>query len=332
MEGCFSQKKLVLFGEPGDFALSKVIEWLNYYNVPFIRLDYFENEINFLVSNGNSDEFDVKIFAGKHNFTLSEVNVIWFRRGMFNVHNIPDYSHFIEKNSGYKKFIDKHLRKENETLFNFIYSKLSDKCINNPLGYNVNKLSVLELAKKKGISIPKTLISSSRETVQEFFQNTNELITKAISDVVFIEHKNFFQSHTVKPIKYKALKNLSSQFHYSLFQEALDIKWEIRTFYFLGYFFSLAKIMKGSKKYNSKLSVDGNILRLEPFKLPAELEKKLDELMKELKLKSGSIDMIYTKSKQFYFLEVNPVGQYDYVSFYGNYHIEKFIANRLASL
>ena len=48
-------------------------------------------------------------------------------------------------------------------------------------------------------------------------------------------------------------------------------------------------------------------------------------------LNTGSLDFVITKNKRFVFLEVNPVGQYDFVSVNCNYHLDKIIAKKLAS-
>ena len=51
--------------------------------------------------------------------------------------------------------------------------------------------------------------------------------------------------------------------------------------------------------------------------------------MKELKLASGSFDIIVTKSNEYVFLEVNPIGQFSQVSIPCNYFIEKRLAEIL---
>jgi len=55
----------------------------------------------------------------------------------------------------------------------------------------------------------------------------------------------------------------------------------------------------------------------------------LKKLLLELNLDTGSIDLIYTKSDEFVFLEINPVGQYDMVSAPCNYYLDKKIASLL---
>ena len=51
--------------------------------------------------------------------------------------------------------------------------------------------------------------------------------------------------------------------------------------------------------------------------------------MKLADLDTGSIDMMYSTDGEYYFLEVNPVGQFGMVSYPCNYYIEKEIATIL---
>lgn len=69
--------------------------------------------------------------------------------------------------------------------------------------------------------------------------------------------------------------------------------------------------------------------RMVPFKLTKELEYKLDNYMKKMDLDTGSIDLIYGKDGKFYFLEVNHLGQYDFLSQHCNYNLDKKIACHL---
>mgnify|MGYP000874440113 CR=1 FL=1 len=69
--------------------------------------------------------------------------------------------------------------------------------------------------------------------------------------------------------------------------------------------------------------------RLNPFKIPIEISNKIIKLMKKLKIICGSIDMIYTPKGEYVFLEVNPIGQFQWLSQNCNYYIEREIANHL---
>ena len=70
--------------------------------------------------------------------------------------------------------------------------------------------------------------------------------------------------------------------------------------------------------------------RYVPFSIPKSIESKLKLFMKKLDLKTGSIDLIVTPNDEYVFLEVNPVGQFDFVSVNCNYYIEKEIAIALS--
>lgn len=62
-----------------------------------------------------------------------------------------------------------------------------------------------------------------------------------------------------------------------------------------------------------------------PYKLPIEIEEKLCQLLNHFKLNFASIDLM-VRGNNFYFLEINPVGQFGMVSGPCNYKIEKLIA------
>ena len=65
------------------------------------------------------------------------------------------------------------------------------------------------------------------------------------------------------------------------------------------------------------------------FELPEDLNQKLILLMKRLNLMTGSIDMIKSTNGLYYFLEVNPIGQYGEISESLNYGLDEEIANFL---
>ena len=66
-----------------------------------------------------------------------------------------------------------------------------------------------------------------------------------------------------------------------------------------------------------------------PFKLPDDIEEKLDKLYKKLDLNTGSADFIVDKEGNYVFLEINPVGQFQMTSLPCNYNLEQKIANYL---
>src|SRR5690606_29202165 len=123
----------------------------------------------------------------------------------------------------------------------------------------------------------------------------------------------------------------SDEFALTLFQERVSKKYEIRIFFFNQKLYCMAILSQSDKStsidyrnYNRSLP-NRNI----PIKIPDEVRKKVIEFIKASELRTGSIDIIVDENNQYVFLEVNPQGQFDWVSQNCNYYIEKDIAEYL---
>ena len=68
-----------------------------------------------------------------------------------------------------------------------------------------------------------------------------------------------------------------------------------------------------------------------PFQLPEKIETLARKFMEQSQLDTGSIDFIVDEKGEFIFLEVNPNGQFDWLSNNCNYYIEKKIAKYLSN-
>lgn len=75
-----------------------------------------------------------------------------------------------------------------------------------------------------------------------------------------------------------------------------------------------------------------NIVSWEVTELPTTIEKKCIELVKELNLDYSAIDMILTPDDKYYFLEINPSGNYMWLEKATNVKISEEIANHIITL
>ncbi len=189
----------------------------------------------------------------------------------------------------------------------------------------------MEHAKDEGINIPATIISNNKNDLLKFKEEHTKIITKPLGEVITFETSNeLFFTRTVL-IDDGKLKEIDDYFFPSLFQEYIEKEIEIRSFYLEGNFYSMAifsqldtKTEVDFRNYN-----DGNPNRTVPINLPDSLKCKLTVLMEKLNLNTGSLDLILTPKGEFYFLEVNPVGQFGMTSYPCNYYLEKRIAESL---
>lgn len=72
--------------------------------------------------------------------------------------------------------------------------------------------------------------------------------------------------------------------------------------------------------------------RLIPINLPEYIVDKIFLLSLKTELNTGSIDFLYSlKENEYYFLEINPVGQFGFLSYQFNGEIDYEIAKFLSS-
>lgn len=228
-----------------------------------------------------------------------------------------------------------NLIEEFDTVKGFIEQSLSENIHIGTIGsQDVNKLNVLNIARFIGIDIPNTYVITGKEALITLINNNNDIfITKALASPITSKTGRYTSIAYSSILGFEEIANLSDIFFPSLIQQYIKKEFELRIVFLNGEFFSSAIISQN----NEQTSVDYRRYDLEkpnrvlPYKLPSVIEKKLTLLMEKLKLNFGSIDMIYSKDDKYVFLEVNPVGQFGFVSSQCNYHIEKHIANFLSN-
>ena len=161
------------------------------------------------------------------------------------------------------------------------------------------------------------------------FKTDKQFITKVSSGHCLQYFDDFTIFNYAKLVEIN--KSISDTFFPSLVQNYIPKKIELRIFYLEGEFFSMAIFSQKDNKTNIDFRNynDDKPNRTVPYKIPKDVEQKLDLLMKTLGLNSGSIDMIVTPDNEYVFLEVNPVGQFGMVSYPCNYNLEKRIAEYL---
>ncbi|MCH5685541.1 hypothetical protein LWM68_15550 [Niabella sp. W65] len=158
------------------------------------------------------------------------------------------------------------------------------------------------------------------------------IINKSIDDGISIEtEKVSIAGQRTIEIGEKVINAMANDFFPSLIQRLIEKEYEVRIFYFDRKFSSIAIFSQS----NAESEIDGRRLNPEhltrhvPFLLPANLREKICVLMGSLNLNYGSIDLIKSSDGSYYFLEVNPYGQFGYLSSFANYYLEHKIATYL---
>ena len=322
---------LIISHDGIDEPTNDVIDWLSYYKSNFCRIngdDFYLNK-NFIV---NYEKKTIKF--GNNLIKSKDVNSILFRRWLnkptsfideFKTNEYDLYGGYFLEN--YLTYIKSELTSISSSIFSLFSENVFIPSYKISRG-QLNKFDVLLKAENVGIKIPKSFIASSKFDILKEIKDGKEFITKSIKDADFIFYDKLLIDLYTKPISVDKINKLSDTFFPTLFQEKVEKLFEIRIFYFFEKMYSMAIFSQN----DSKTSVDFRNYNRErpnryiPFKLPLKIEKKIKQLMNEVDLNTGSIDMIYSVKGEYIFLEVNPVGQIGMVSKNCNYPIEKEIA------
>lgn len=314
---------LILSNSHHEPTTDHVLDWLMHYNAGFIRVnceDAVDKHSRFSLNPATD-----KMVIGNQEIDMEKVNVVWYRR-WYHYSTIG-----LKPANRNERQLLREMCGEAEAVLFYLFYALQDKpWLTDPVVNKLhNKLYALHAAHRLGLSIPATFISNNTLEVIEFLKEQGEIITKPIGDpsVYFDPDGTNYKNYTEK-LSIALLKKLPANIFLSLFQQMAQSECEIRTFYLDGDFYSTAIVHSGTT--DIKLSVKRNPdVKMIAYDLPDETKQKLRLLMKQLKLNTGSIDIIKGGDGEYYFLEVNPIGQFTGYGFPCNYQLEKKVAEWL---
>lgn len=322
---------VLIISDEYDGSTNHVIDWLSSYGCDFIRIN--ETDILTLVEfTINNDYVNIVLeyncFGIQKTFSLNQIKSVWYRRGKLNL----NYKYFEDKNKNIQNSINQYLIKEKKSIENFIDSYLQSKKHINSFSDNfTNKLYNLFVASTLGLRIPETIITENKNCLSVKLPIYKNAITKAITQSELVFNSKQSASYYTVFVNKKYLTKVPMTFSRSLLQPCLDKAYELRIFFLHGKCYAMAIFSQN----DSKTKVDFRNYNFEkpnraiPYKLPNDIIKKLKLLMGKLNMNCGSIDIVVTKNKEYIFLEVNPVGQFQQVSLPCNFYLEKVIAKYL---
>lgn len=315
---------ILILGYDNDISSNQVIDWIC---IDFMRVNEYDfiSQIDITLNESQADlliTLNTSIILDS-----SKIFSYWYRR--------CDYSFNIQLNTNFtdSKIVKPILQKEWDTIKYLIHNKFER---NKSFGSSIreaqhNKLYTLLLAQSLGILIPDTLITNSKANLKAYHDQQNRLISKSCGGIFRIENNIQFQTIGTQAITMNVIDSLSEFFFPTFVQKKIEKVYELRIFYMKNQFYPMAIFSQNDEKtqldyrnYNRE-KPNRNV----PYILPEEIKIKLQLLMDKLDLDSGSIDMIVTPEGEYVFLEVNPTGQFGWVSENCNYYLEEKIANYL---
>lgn len=328
---------ILILSSSDDISTQHVIDWLAYNNLTYIRVNedtLFECvEISF-GEKGLTCTFQIQDQLVK----LENIKAYWYRRGLLT-QNIP-----ISGTEEWEKQIAAHLSEEWESLSAFIHWRLKQiPCINGFMDeIGNNKLINLYRAQSCGLKVPDYKIITTRDQLKEVLSQESPWIMKGIAETIFFTYEDKqiptsprqYVSSLTSVLDQKEEAFAQDTFFPTFVQKMIEKEIEIRVFYLHKQVYAMAIFsqLAESSSIDSRNEAFDHQLRYVPYLLPDELHKNIQCFMEKSKLTCGSLDFILDTEGTYWFLEINPVGQFDYLSSYCNFNLEKKIAQKLHSL
>lgn len=319
-------KNIIIFSEENDHTTSSVINWLTYFG----NIVYRINSDDFLLKIKSIQAGQIKLQTSFSEITIAVNDIVWFRRI-----SIYHTFYFDKSEDEFQLAFKKFRTNENITVYHSLINwiVLNCKCIGNPFKSNLNKIEQIIIAQKIGLKCPDWLITSNRKDLELFFNKHEAVAKKDFGHFSWIKGDTGYKNLT-QLLDLENLDEFEIEFSPTFFQEYIKKKYEIRIFQWKEKFYSMAIFSQNDhgtkidfRNYNKELP-NRNV----PIKMPQEYLDSLYRFSKEVKVDHGSYDILVNDKDEFYFLELNPVGQLEMVSGPCNYNIERDIAKSLMEI
>lgn len=278
-----------------DFTTDFVVNKLNQRGISYRRFnceDILLKEFSFKFSN----DFEYSLL-NEHNYES-----VWFRRT-----KLPEIQGLSNEETIY-------VLSEIDGLFKNIFSSLPAKWLSPPVSvYQAeNKLLQLKTAKRIGFKIPNTLVTNSKSELESFYrENGRDIIIKPLSQtrVSYDDNTAFIFTNVVS-------QNLIEQVEEfdltpCIFQRNIPKDYEIRVTVVAEKVFAAAVYSQSDKE--AKIDWRRKRLAFNEVQLPDEIENLCIQILKELNLGFGAVDLIKTPEGEYVFLEINPNGQWVWI-------------------
>ena len=202
-------------------------------------------------------------------------------------------------------------------LFNCLQASLKCQWINDSKNTfdAENRLYQLLVAQKVGFKIPDTSITNIPSLGTKFFNEHSKKIVAKVLHHHEIIHKEYSYRFPTSVITADYLSQSNGLMYAPvILQERIAIREEIRITVVNRKVFAIRiKTNKYKREYSDLHKIEERFLNFEKFKIEKNIEKMCTNLNKELGLLVSSIDLLIDSKGEIYFLEVNPIGDWNWL-------------------
>lgn len=196
-----------------------------------------------------------------------------------------------------------------------------------------NKYFQYEVANSVGFNLPSMIVSNIKDELIDFCNSHSEVVLKFMNQEFYKDNDNIFKGIYVNKIGKEDLYRFgNSQENPIVLQNYIEKLYEVRY------------IVVGDEHFVCKIdSQKSNLANIDWRRYdipntphieilpPEEIRNNVNLLMKKLELNYGALDFIVNTKNEWYFLEINAMGQYLWIEDLTNLKISNSIMNWLIS-
>ncbi len=320
---------ICIFSTIRDRTTTEVMRWLFHLGVTdVLRINSDDDAAGDRIVEFSLDQNTLSFRHNGRLIRLSEIEAVWYRKGRNWLCN-----QFLEIDFSEHPRLTAYLRKkiagEELRLSEYLHFMIENAvpALGSPSRCEINKLLVLHAAREAGLLIPAFHISNSRASLKAAIAD-KPAITKPITDGLYLfdnEQSNTGYFSYTEAIAASELDPLPDRLSPSFVQEQILKRMDVRVFFLEGRCYAMAIFSQRDEQTRVDFRRYNYIKpnRTVPLRLRPDLEAKITRLFASLKLNTGSVDFIVDQQGRFFFLEINPVGQFSMVSVPCNYFLER---------
>lgn len=240
----------------------------------------------------------------------NQLSAIWYRR--------PEYPRAEESNPADRVFVERQWKVFQKNAFHLGDQFIEALWVNLPSAAAKceSKLIQLHIAHEAGLLVPDTAVTNDAATVRQLIKRCNRVIYKT-----FYSHAWQDPSTGRTSAMDVALLDESSELPEAeiavcpgIFQHYIDKSFDVRVTV-IGLHMFAARLWGSNKQayVDWRPHIADDDIVVEPFDLPAAVEKKLRMMMGRLNIVFGCIDLVADRDANLFFLEVNQQGQFLFI-------------------
>jgi len=296
---------ILILSNKWDISVDYVIKILNEKKLPYLRLnteDLIKKECTFTIP-----KLSYKISNQGNTYDLRDITSILLRR--------PGKPfEFLRKENQPSESIKNFATDQWHSFLTCLQSLEDILWINNPQKntFAESKMNQLILAEKIGLKIPDTCITTSKTELNDFWnRHDGKIIAKALYAPLIKENTDEFFIFSNKLQDISDISDEELSLAPTIFQEELTKKTDYRLT-IVGNDSFCVKITFPKESNNLDWRTVKEEISYEVADLPSDVIKKCHKLVRDLGLVFGAIDIVESNN-EFYFLEINPSGEWGWL-------------------